>query len=123
MSAVRPPDRLSNLVDAAADGDERALAELVRTTQPAVWRLCAALGSDGEEEDLVQETLLRAWRHRSILDSPPAAVRAWLYTVSRNIAVDEWRSRRSRSFGRSPGDSSTPPPATGRNTRRAPARQ
>jgi RNA polymerase sigma-70 factor, ECF subfamily len=48
-------------------------------------------------EDVVQETLLRAWRHRSILDSPPPAVRSWLFTVARNIVIDEWRSHRSRS--------------------------
>ncbi len=65
----------------------------------ALWHHCLRLtGWDRPHaEDLVQETLLRAWRHRSVLDSPPAAVRAWLYTVSRNIAVDEWRSRRARS--------------------------
>ena len=65
----------------------------------ALWHHCLRLtGWDRvHAEDLVQETLLRAWRHRSVLDSPPAAVRAWLYTVSRNILVDEWRSRRARS--------------------------
>jgi RNA polymerase sigma-70 factor (ECF subfamily) len=42
-------------------------------------------------------TLLRAWRHRNILDSPSRAVRSWLFTVARNVVIDEWRSRRSRS--------------------------
>jgi RNA polymerase sigma-70 factor (ECF subfamily) len=65
----------------------------------ALWHHCLRLtGYDrARAEDLVQETLLRAWRHRSILDSPQPAVRAWLKTVSRNLLVDEWRSRRSRS--------------------------
>jgi RNA polymerase sigma-70 factor (ECF subfamily) len=47
-------------------------------------------------EDVVQETLLRAWRHRAILESSPPALRAWLYTVARNIVIDEWRSRRAQ---------------------------
>jgi RNA polymerase sigma-70 factor, ECF subfamily len=44
---------------------------------------------------VAQETLLRAWRHRTILDSPPQAVRAWLFTVARNIVIDQWRSSRA----------------------------
>jgi RNA polymerase sigma-70 factor, ECF subfamily len=65
----------------------------------ALWHHCLRLtGYDrARAEDLVQETLLRAWRHRSVLDSSPSSVRAWLMTVSRNLLIDEWRSRRSRS--------------------------
>ena len=54
------PIPLRALLDAAREGDDQAVAELVRRTQPDVWRLCVALGSRGEEEDLVQETYLRA---------------------------------------------------------------
>jgi RNA polymerase sigma-70 factor (ECF subfamily) len=39
--------------------------------------------------------LLRAWRHRTSLDSPPPALRAWLFTVARNIVIDQWRSARA----------------------------
>ena len=31
-----------------------------------------------------------------MLDRPPPAVRAWLFTVARNIVIDEWRSKRNR---------------------------
>jgi RNA polymerase sigma-70 factor (ECF subfamily) len=65
----------------------------------ALWNHCLRLtGHDrARAEDLVQETFLRAWRHRSLLASPRPAVRAWLLRVSRNIAIDEWRTRRFRS--------------------------
>jgi RNA polymerase sigma-70 factor (ECF subfamily) len=65
----------------------------------ALWGYCLRLtGRDrGRAEDIVQETLLRAWRHRSVLESPPRAVRAWLFTVARNLVIDEWRSRRNNS--------------------------
>jgi RNA polymerase sigma-70 factor (ECF subfamily) len=46
-------------------------------------------------DDIVQETLLRAWRS-SVGDGSPAAVRAWLFTVARHLAVDEYRSARHR---------------------------
>lgn len=61
----------------------------------ALWRFCRRLVPDdrGRAEDVAQETMLRAWRHRAILESPSPAVRAWLFTVARNIVIDQWRSR------------------------------
>jgi RNA polymerase sigma-70 factor, ECF subfamily len=55
----------------------------------ALWGYCLRLtGHDrSRAEDVVQETFLRAWRHRAVLDSPPAAVRSWLFTVARNIVI------------------------------------
>lgn len=62
-----------------------------------LWRFCQRLvGEDrARAEDVVQETLLRAWRHRRVLEGSPTAVRSWLFTVARNIVIDDWRSRRS----------------------------
>jgi RNA polymerase sigma-70 factor (ECF subfamily) len=80
--------------------DEVALMQQLHDEHAvALWQHCLRLtGWDrSRAEDLVQETLLRAWRHRSVLDGPPAAVRGWLLTVSRNLLIDEWRSRRVRS--------------------------
>ncbi len=63
----------------------------------ALWRFCLRLVSSdrGRAEDVVQETMLRAWRHRAVLESTPPALRAWLFTVARNIVIDEWRSHRT----------------------------
>jgi RNA polymerase sigma-70 factor (ECF subfamily) len=52
------------------------------------------IGDPGRAEDVVQETLLRAWRHPSVLEGRP--VRAWLFTVARNLVVDQHRARKSR---------------------------
>jgi RNA polymerase sigma-70 factor, ECF subfamily len=53
-------------------------------------------GDRGRAEDLVQETMLRAWTHRSRLDIQHRSVRAWLTTVIRRLAVDAHRARRAR---------------------------
>jgi RNA polymerase sigma-70 factor (ECF subfamily) len=53
-------------------------------------------GDRGRSEDIVQETLLRAWRHPEALDPARGPVRSWLFTVARNVAVDAHRARRSR---------------------------
>ena len=79
--------------------DEVALMQQVHDEHADVlWRFCLRLvGNDrAHAEDVAQETLLRAWRNRTVLESPPAAVRSWLFTVARNIVIDDWRSRRAR---------------------------
>lgn len=47
-------------------------------------------------EDIVQETLLRAWRHPEAISSDHDSLRPWLFTVARNLAVDRHRARRAR---------------------------
>jgi len=81
------------------DNEVALMQQLHDEHATALWHHCLRLtGYDRPRaEDLVQDTLLRAWRHRSVLDNPPPAVRAWLFTVARNIVIDEWRSRRHRS--------------------------
>jgi len=62
----------------------------------ALWGYCLSLtGHDhARAEDVVQETLLRAWRNRDRLEEGRGSVRSWLFTVARNIVIDEWRTRR-----------------------------
>jgi len=47
-------------------------------------------------EDIVQETLLRAWRHPEALAPERGSPRPWLFAVARRIAVDAHRRRRAR---------------------------
>ncbi|MFD6094916.1 sigma-70 family RNA polymerase sigma factor [Nocardiopsis flavescens] len=63
-------------------------------------RYVLRLTGDGPlTQDVVQETLLRAWRRPEVMAREEDAVRAWLYTVARNLVVDEMRSaRRSREL-------------------------
>ena len=63
----------------------------------ALWAFALRLvgGDRARAEDVVQETLLRAWRDRVILESTSAGARAWLFTVARRLVIDEWRSSRA----------------------------
>ncbi|NDJ88545.1 sigma-70 family RNA polymerase sigma factor [Mycolicibacter kumamotonensis] len=54
-------------------------------------------GDRSRAEDVVQETLLRAWQHPEVVDDASRSARAWLFTVARNIVIDEYRSMRFRS--------------------------
>ena len=53
-------------------------------------------GDRGRAEDIVQETLIRAWRHPDAVRPGHGPVRPWLYTVARNLAIDAVRRRASR---------------------------
>ncbi len=63
----------------------------------ALWAFCVRLTDrdHARAQDVCQETLLRAWRHPDVLTKPNGFVRGWLFTVARNIVIDEWRSRRA----------------------------
>jgi RNA polymerase sigma-70 factor, ECF subfamily len=63
----------------------------------ALWRYAMRLTGDrARSEDVVQETLLRAWQHPEVADGD-RSVRAWLFTVARNMIIDERRSARFRN--------------------------
>jgi len=51
-------------------------------------------GDPHRVEDIVQETLLRAWMHPEAIADRPA--RPWLFAVARNLAVDSFRARKAR---------------------------
>jgi RNA polymerase sigma-70 factor (ECF subfamily) len=61
-------------------------------------------GSFDEAEDLVQDTLLRAWRSRDQLEDG-ASLRAWLYAIATNTCLDFLRrvERRPRAYAPVPG--------------------
>lgn len=64
----------------------------------AIWRYAMRLtGDTARAEDVVQETLLRAWRHPEVTDDSERSARAWLFTVARNLIIDERRSARFRN--------------------------
>jgi RNA polymerase sigma-70 factor (ECF subfamily) len=46
-------------------------------------------------EDIVQETMLRAWQHADAVTAV-ASPRAWLFTVAHRLIIDRWRSRTAR---------------------------
>jgi RNA polymerase sigma-70 factor, ECF subfamily len=53
-------------------------------------------GDPAAAEDVVQETLLRAWRHPDSLLNGKGSIRGWLFTVARNIITDLARARAAR---------------------------
>jgi RNA polymerase sigma-70 factor (ECF subfamily) len=84
-------------VPVSSEDTEAAFRGLYAEHRPALLRLTTALtrGDRGRAEDLVQETMLRAWTHRDNLIQHRCP-QAWLITVARHLAVDAHRARRAR---------------------------
>ncbi len=59
----------------------------------ALWSFALRLtgGDHARAQDVVQEALMRAWRHPEVLDPARGSARAWLFTTARRIVIDEWR--------------------------------
>ena len=102
MSPMTEPDEA--LVVRAQSGDRPAFEELVRRTSRLVFaRLLLDTGDAHLAEDLLQETLLRAFHALRQL-SQPAQLRPWLLTIAQNALTDALR-RQARL------KRSAPPPA------------
>jgi RNA polymerase sigma-70 factor (TIGR02960 family) len=80
----------------ARAGDEKAFRELTdphrRELQLHCYRI---LGSMQDAEDMVQETLLSAWRNLEAFEGR-ASVRSWLYRIATNRCLDGLRARSRR---------------------------
>ena len=77
----------------------REFLALVETIRPDLHRYCARMtGSVADGEDIVQETLARAYYGISQLAEPPA-LRPWLFQIAHNRALDHLR-RYERRMGR-----------------------
>jgi RNA polymerase sigma-70 factor (ECF subfamily) len=82
----------------AALADEQLLRALFDQHAPALLSYALRLvdGDRGRAEDVVQETLLRAWRHPEAMAPDRGSPRPWLFAVARRIVVDAHRRRRAR---------------------------
>ena len=80
-----------------ADAQTAMMCALYSEHAAALWRYAVRLTGDrSRAEDVVQETLIRAWQHPEVTARDEGSARAWLYTVARNIIIDERRSARFR---------------------------
>ncbi len=90
------------LLSRLAADDERALAELVdRKSGPLVQTVTRILGDAEEARDVVQVALFKLWESRGRYD-PRYSPNTWIYRIATNLAIDHWRSRRSRDDHKEP---------------------
>jgi len=91
-------DRASDvaLVSALSLGDETAATAFVRRFQGPVFGMAISITRDRAlAEDVAQEAFVRAWRAAASYDQRRGSVLTWLLTITRNVAIDAIRARRS----------------------------
>lgn len=90
-----PAVRGEGVSSPAGTADEQLIRALFDEHAGPLYGYVLRLTADpGKAEDIVQETLLRAWRNPDALADRP--IRAWLFTVARNLVADLYRAKRSR---------------------------
>lgn len=78
-------------------GDEQAalLDQLVTQIGPAIYRTALSVLHDrAAAEEVVQETIVKAWRNLDSLRDP-GALKPWVLRIAHNVAVSHVRKRRS----------------------------
>ncbi len=96
---------------AMQEATEVFIRDLSRDHGPALLAWARRrLGNDGAAEELVQDVLVRAWRHQDQFDPARGSERQWLFGIARNAAVDRHRAdgRRLRLVGAQRAERPTP---------------
>ncbi|QQQ74672.1 sigma-70 family RNA polymerase sigma factor [Saccharothrix sp. 6-C] len=93
-----------------AAADEALIRSLYEEHGRALLAYATRLTGDrAAAEDVVQETLVRAWRHPDALVNGKGSVRGWLLTVARNIVTDRFRAKAARPREVAETPASVPP--------------
>ncbi|MCY1137034.1 sigma-70 family RNA polymerase sigma factor [Actinoplanes sp. Pm04-4] len=81
----------------AAQVNDR-MTDIVRTHRPALVRFVQQFtrGRHHATEDVVQETIIRAWRHLDRLPEGEDEQRRWLFTVAHRLSIDNARRQKVR---------------------------
>ena len=87
-----------NIIELFFARDEKALSE----SQAKYGRYCSAvskniLGNDEDAEEVLNDTLLRAWN--SIPPEKPKSLKVYLGTLARNLSLDRYRKMTSEKRG------------------------
>src|SRR5215468_6188218 len=82
--------RIADLVDAAREGSDDALGEIVTELSPLLWHVARAVGlSSGDAEDVLQTVWMHLVSHLDDIHNS-AALGGWLVVTTRREA---WRVR------------------------------
>src|ERR1700722_3226928 len=96
MRTAGAPGRQSNevLLAGLGAGDPDLAVAFVRRFQRIVFGIAQAVTRDSATaEDVAQRAFEQAWRHASVYDSRRGSVRAWVTTMTYNLAIDVVRAR------------------------------
>ena len=75
--------------------DLQSFRQVVERHQSGLFAFVRSLGLDAHgAEDVVQDAFLSAWRHRGTFDASRGSLRAWIFGIARNGAINAMRKKR-----------------------------
>ena len=90
---------LEALVARMAAGDQAALGELYDRTSSLIYGLAFRILERGEDaEEVTSDAYMKAWRHAGHYSRDRGSVAAWLVMMTRSIAIDRIRQRKSQRW-------------------------
>lgn len=92
------PNQENQILAHVQAGDSRKFEHLVRRYQNAIFRILQNLVPKQMIEDLAQESFLTAFAQIRRFDPQKGSFRAWLFTITRNQAVNALRKKRETSL-------------------------
>jgi RNA polymerase sigma-70 factor (ECF subfamily) len=106
MVSSSDPESTEQLARAARERPREGFAELYRRVAPAVavWsrlHVHEGLRARLDPEDVLQETLTRAWQRFDEFDPERSSFRNWLFGIARNVLLEAFRKLSSASAVRS----------------------
>ena len=85
------------LLKQSANNDQQAFKKLYDETSPILYSLALRLLDKKHlAEECLQETYLKIWQKASSFDASKSSSLTWMYTITRNTALDKLRARKSR---------------------------
>jgi RNA polymerase sigma-70 factor (ECF subfamily) len=89
---------IDDVIRRIRSGDKQAFAEIVMQYQQPIFGFLGRMSlSQAQAEEIAQESFVRAWRHLDDYQSAKAAFSTWLFTIARNLALNELTSTRSKN--------------------------
>ncbi len=87
-------EEVASLLERALSGDKDAFGQIAEDHRDALLRLCYKMtGSREEAEDLVQETLLKAYSKLGTFELR-SSIGTWLHRIATNACLDHQRARK-----------------------------
>jgi RNA polymerase sigma-70 factor (ECF subfamily) len=81
---------IAAIIERIRAGERTAFAELLHRFQRPLFSFLGRMGlAQGPAEEVAQETFLRAWRKLGDYDPQRGEFSTWLFTLARNLAINE----------------------------------
>lgn len=105
MTKADPPAGLADLLAACGAGDESAFDELYRLAAAKLFSVTLRILRRRDwAEEVLQEALVRIWRHAANYSPDRGQPMTWMISIARNAAINRLRQQRTDPLAASEGD-------------------